>query len=92
MRVRDPVGVEWEVARRRFAGLTWVVEARSERGELSWSVRGGRRARRVEQEIGSAFERGERSFTPKAAKRLLPESPLSSYERSKVRVLPSRDR
>jgi len=92
MRVRDPVGVEWEVTRGRLAGLTWVVEARSERGELSWSVRGGRRARHAQQEVERAFERGERTFTPEGAKRLLPESPLSSYERSNVRVLPSRDR
>jgi hypothetical protein len=92
MRVRDPVGVEWEVTRRRLAGLTWVVEASSERGELSWSVRGGRRARHAQQEVENALERGERAFTPKRAKRLLRDSPLSSYERSNVRILPSRER
>jgi hypothetical protein len=67
--------------------LTWVVEARSERGELSWSIRGGRRARRAQREVANAFERGERTFTPTGGKRLLPDSPLSSDARSNVRVL-----
>ena len=61
MRVRDPVGVEWEVSRRRRAGFTWVVE--------------------------TAFDRGERTFSPAGARRLLPESPLSSHEQRNVRVL-----
>jgi hypothetical protein len=87
MRVRDPVGVEWEVTRRRGTWPMWVVEARSERGELSWSTRGGRRARRAQREVANAFERGERTFTPTGGRRLLPESPLSSYARSNVRVL-----
>ena len=87
MRVRDPVGVEWEVTRRRLAGFTWVVEAASERGELRWSMRGGRRARRAQREVEAAFERGERTFTPTDARRLLPDSPLSSHEQRNVRVL-----
>jgi hypothetical protein len=53
---------------------------------------GGRRARHAQQEVENAFERGERAFTPKRAKRLLRDSPLSSYERSNVRILPSRER
>jgi hypothetical protein len=87
MRVRDPVGVEWDVTRRRLAGFTWVVEAVGERGELRWSIRGGRRARRAQGEIAAAFERGERSFSPAGARRLLPDSPLSSHEQRNVRVL-----
>ncbi len=87
MRVRDPVGVEWEVTRRRLGGFTWVLEAASERGELRWSIRGGRRARRAESALEAAFERGERTFTPAGAKRLLPDSPLSSHEQRNVRVL-----
>ena len=87
MRVRDPVGVEWEVSRRRLAGFTWVVEATSERGELRWSIRGGRRARRAQREVETAFERGERTFSPPGATRLLRDSPLSSHEQRNVRVL-----
>ena len=87
MRVRDPVGVEWEVSRRRLAGLTWMVEAVSERGELRWSIRGGRRARRAQRAVETAFERGERTFSPAGSMRLLPESPLSSHEQRNVRVL-----
>ena len=89
MQVTDPLGVEWEVSRRRAGfGRTWVVEGRSERGELAWRVRGARRARRVEREVAGAFERGERSFSPPGARRLLPVSPLSSHEQPNVRVLP----
>ena len=87
MRVRDPVGVEWEVVRRRLTGFTWAVEAASERGELRWSIRGGRRARRAQREVVAAFERGERTFSPPGARRLLPDSPLSSHEQPNVRVL-----
>ena len=89
MRVVDPVGVEWEVSRRRAGfGRTWVVEARSERGELRWRVRGARRAQRALVEIASAFERGERAFSPSGAERLLPVSPLAGKEHGNVRVLP----
>ena len=89
MRVIDPLGVEWDVSARRL-GLwrAWAVEARSERGELAWRVRGARRARRVLGEVAGAFERGERSFSPAGAERLLPVSPLSSHEQPNVRVLP----
>jgi hypothetical protein len=88
MRVTDPVGVEWEVSRRRLGlGRGWVVETRSERGELQWRVRGGRRARRAVEDVVAAFERGERSFSPAGAKRLLPVSPLGSHEHRNVRVL-----
>ena len=87
MRVRDPVGVEWEVTRRRLAGFTWVIEATSERGELRWSIHGGRRALRATREVEAAFERGERTFSPAGARRLLPDSPLSSHEQRNVRVL-----
>ena len=89
MRVTDPVGVEWEVSRRRLGiGRSWAVEASSERGELGWRVRGARRARRAETDIAAAFARGERSFSPAGAQRLLPVSPLDSHEHSNVRVLP----
>ena len=88
MHVRDPVGVEWEVSRRRLGWRTWIVEATSERGELQWRVRGGRHARRAEAEVAGAFERGERSFSPPGATRLLPVSPLGSHEHRNVRVLP----
>jgi hypothetical protein len=88
MRVTDPVGVEWEVSRRRLGiGRTWAVEASSERGELGWRVRGARRARRAQDEVAAAFARGERSFSPAGAQRLLPVSPLSSHEQPTVRVL-----
>ena len=89
MRVTDPLGVEWEVSVRRIGlGRTWVVEARSERGELAWRVRGTRRARQAQCEVAAAFERGERSFSPADAERMLPVSPLSSHEQRNVRVLP----
>ena len=89
MRVTDPLGVVWEVTGRRAGiGRSWVVEARSERGELAWRVRGARRAQRAEDEIAAAFGRGERSFSPTGAERVLPVSPLSSYEQRNVRVLP----
>ena len=88
MRVTDPVGVEWVVSRRRQGLRTWVVGARSERGELEWRVRGARRAAQAEAEIAAAFERGERRFSPAGAERLLPVSPLSSHEQRNVRVLP----
>ena len=89
MRVIDPLGVEWEVSRQRAGiGRTWVVEARSERGELGWSLRGARRARRAQIDVASAFERGQRSFSPAGAERVLPVSPLSSHEQRNVRVLP----
>lgn len=89
MRVMDPLGVEWEVSRRRVGfGRTWVVEASSERGELGWRLRGARRARRAEGEVAAAFARGERSFSPTGAVRVLPVSPLSSHEQRNVRVLP----
>jgi hypothetical protein len=89
MRVTDPLGLEWEVSRRRDGiGRTWVVEARSERGELAWRVRNARQARRAEGEVAAAFERGERSFSPVGAERALPVSPLSSHEQRNVRVLP----
>ncbi len=89
MRVTDPVGVEWEVSRRRLGiGRSWAVEASSERGELGWQVRGGRRARRAVEEVAAAFARGERSFSPAGAMRLPPVSPLDSHEHSNVRVLP----
>ena len=88
MRVTDPVGVEWEVSRRRLGiGRSWAVEASSERGELGWRVRGGRRARRAVEEVASAFARGERSFSPAGAERLLPESPFAYDGRGRVRVL-----
>jgi hypothetical protein len=38
--------------------------------------------------VTSAFERGERSFSPAGAERVLPVSPLSSHEQRNVRVLP----
>jgi hypothetical protein len=79
MRVIDPLGVEWEVSVRR-AGI--------ERGELGWRIRGARRARRAQADVTSAFERGERSFSPAGAERVLPVSPLSSHEQRNVRVLP----
>jgi hypothetical protein len=89
IQVTDPLGVDWEVSgRRRGLGRTWVVEARSERGELGWRVRGARRARRAETDVAAAFARGERSFSPAGAQRLLPVSPLSSHEQPTVRVLP----
>ena len=89
MRVIDPLGVEWEVSRQRAGiGRTWVVEARSERGELGWSLRGARRARRAQIDVASAFERGQRSFSPVGGERVLPVSPLSSHEQRNVRVLP----
>ena len=88
MRVTDPLGVEWEVSRRRAGiGRTWLVEARSERGELGWRLRGARRARRAQADVANAFARGERSFSPAGAQRLLPVSPLSSHEQPTVRVL-----
>jgi len=88
MRVIDPLGVEWEVSLRR-TGIwrTWLVEASSERGELGWRIRGARRARRAQADVASAFERGERSFSPAGAERVLPVSPLSSHEQRNVRVL-----
>jgi hypothetical protein len=88
MRIADPLGVEWEVSARRIGLGRWVVEARSERGELAWRVRGRRRARLAEGEVAAAFERGERSFSPAGAERVLPVSPLSSHEQRNVRVLP----
>ena len=90
MRVIDPLGVEWEVSRRR-AGIGAHV-GRSRRGAsgASWpgasaahGVPAGRRAR-----SRRAFERGERSFSPAGAERVLPVSPLSSHEQRNVRVLP----
>jgi len=88
MRVTDPLGVEWEVSRRRDGiGRMWVVEARSERGELGWRLRGARRARGAQADVARAFERGERSFSPAGAERVLPFSPLSSHEQRNVRVL-----
>ncbi|HEY7792860.1 MAG TPA: hypothetical protein VIA10_02495 [Gaiellaceae bacterium] len=92
MRVQDPVGVEWEVSRHRLGngvlpGRVWRLDAVSERGELQWRVRGGRRSRRALEEIADAFARGERSFTPAGAERLLPVSPLSADRQSNVRVL-----
>jgi hypothetical protein len=69
-------------------GRPWVVEAKSERGELQWRVRGTRRSRRAMQEVAAALRRGERTFLPPYAERLLPESPLSTGESSRsVRVL-----
>ncbi len=69
-------------------GRPWVVEARSERGELQWRVRGTRRSRRAMQEIAAALARGERRFSPRGAQRVLPESPISTAEGSRsVRVL-----
>ena len=89
MRITDPLGVEWKVTRRRAGiGRTWFVETRSERGELAWRLRGARRARRAEDEVAAAFERGERSFSPAGAERVLPVSPLASHEQRNVRVLP----
>jgi len=91
MRFTDAVGVEWEVSRRGL-GLWrgWAVEASSERGELAWRLRGGRRARRAVAEVAAAFERGERSFSPDGARRLLPESPFSYDGRGNVRVVRGR--
>jgi hypothetical protein len=88
MLVLDPLGVEWEVSRSRLGlGRGWVVEASSERGELQWRLRGSRRARRAVEEVAAAFARGERSFSPAGAERLLPVSPLGSHEHRNVRVL-----
>jgi hypothetical protein len=92
MRVTDPVGVEWVVTRRRVGigvlpGRVWGLEAVSERGELQWRVRGSRRSRVALEELAAAFARGERSFTPPGAERLLPFSPLDGGRQSNVRVL-----
>jgi hypothetical protein len=92
MRVTDPVGVEWVVSRHRLGpsllpGRVWRLEAVSERGELQWRVRGSRRSRRALDELAAAFARGERSFTPAGAERLLPVSPLTAHRERNVRVL-----
>jgi hypothetical protein len=70
-------------------GRPWVVEAKSERGELQWRVRGARGSRRAMHEIAAALRRGGRDFSPAGAERLLPDSPfLSPRERNgNVRVL-----
>lgn len=62
----------------------WLVEARSEVGELRWRVRGTLGSRRAMHEIARALARGERSFSPAGAERLL-ESPFA-YGTSNVRV------
>lgn len=62
----------------------WVVEARSEVGELRWRVRGTVGSRRAMHEIARALARGERSFSPAGAERLL-ESPFA-HGASSVRI------
>jgi hypothetical protein len=80
------------LAARILFGRPWVVEAKSERGQLEWRVRGTRGSRRAMQEIAAALRRGDRTFSPPHAERLLPESPLSTGEPSRsVRVLGRRD-
>jgi hypothetical protein len=51
----------------------WVVEARSDRGEIAWRVRGAIGSRRAMLEIANAFARGDRDYSPPGAKRILPE-------------------
>ena len=73
-------------------GRPWLVEAKSARGELQWRVRGTRGSRRAMHEIAAAVRRGDRSFSPPYAERLLLEAPRSTGDgRSNVRVLPPRE-
>ena len=86
MRVKDPTGVEWDVTRR--FGKPWLVEAKSERGELAWLVPGWRASRRAVAEVAAALSQGHRTYSPPGSKRLLPDSPFVTHGRSgSVRVL-----
>jgi hypothetical protein len=86
MRVEDPTGVEWDVTRR--FGRPWVVEAKSERGELAWLVEGWRASRRAVTEIAAALSEGDRTYSPPGSTRLLPDSPFVTPEPSgSVRVI-----
>ena len=58
---------------RVLLGRPWVVEARSERGELAWRVRGALGSRRAMFAIADAFARGDRDYTPAGATRVLPQ-------------------
>ena len=86
MRVEDPTGVEWDVTRR--FGRPWVVEAKSERGELAWLVHGWRASRRAVTEVAAALSKGDRTYSPPGSKRLLPDSPFVTPDPSgSVRVI-----
>ena len=86
VRVQDSTGVEWDVTRR--FGRPWLVEAKSERGELAWLVHGWRASRRAVAEVAAALSRGDRRYSPPGSKRPLPDSPFVTHGRSgSVRVL-----
>jgi hypothetical protein len=63
------VGLAGRILLRR----PWLVETRSERGELAWRVRGALGSRRAVHEIAKAFVRGDREYMPRGAIRVLPE-------------------
>jgi hypothetical protein len=62
------------LAGRILLGRPWLVEARSERGELAWRVRGALGSRRAMLEIANAFARGDRDYSPRGATRILPSN------------------
>ena len=79
---------------RVLLGRPWLVEARNERGELAWRVRGVRRSRRAVEEVAAALARGDRGFSPPGSTRVVADALERPSERRSgtVRVLGRRRR